>query len=241
MEPTMKKASFRTLWLTLSLPPVLFLLAIIGASIYFGATGLTDAAQIEQRVTANTSILLVIIQVAMLALLFWALRRDNLSLAQIGWQTADGQKPWQEFVIGALPGIALGLLYIYGLSPLMTAVQRTLGDYVPAGELLPTLSSAVLPFFIANVLFAPFVEEGIYRGYALTRLFGRFSQPAAIVISCVFFGLLHWSGGFWYILLTGVVAGGLFAGLFTWRRNIIAPFAAHLLLNLLEFLLTTMK
>ncbi len=28
----MKKASLRTLWLTLSLPPVLFLLAIIGAS-----------------------------------------------------------------------------------------------------------------------------------------------------------------------------------------------------------------
>jgi uncharacterized protein len=237
----MKKASLPTLWLTLSLPPILFLLAIIGASIYFGATGLTDAAQIEQRVTANTSILLVILQVAMLMLLLWALRRDSLTWAQIGWKQADGQTTWREFVIGAAPGAALGLLYIYGLAPLMTTAQRAFGDYVPAGELLPTLSSAVLPFFIANVLFAPFVEEGIYRGYALTRLFGRFSQPVAIVISCVFFGLLHWSGGFWYILLTGIVAGGLFTGLFTWRRNIIAPFAAHLLLNLLEFLLTTLR
>ncbi|RPH61759.1 MAG: CPBP family intramembrane metalloprotease [Chloroflexi bacterium] len=237
----MKKASLRTLWLTLSLPPVLFLLAIIGASIYFGASGLTDASQIEQRVTASTPVLLVIVQVGLLALLFWALRRDGLTWSQIGWKPAEGQAAWREFILGAIPGIALGFLYIFGLSPLMTAAQRAFGDYVPAGELLPTLGSAALPFFIANVLFAPFVEESIYRGYALTRLLGRFSQPAAIVISCVFFGLLHWSGGFWYILLTGIVAGGLFAGLFTWRKNIIAPFAAHLLLNLLEFLLTTLR
>jgi len=53
-----------------------------------------------------------------------------------------------------------------------------------------------------------------------------------------FFGLLHWAGGFWYILLTGLVAGGLFAGLYTARKNMIAPFAAHLVLNLVEFLFT---
>jgi membrane protease YdiL (CAAX protease family) len=237
----MEQKSLRTLWLTLGLPPFLFLFAIIGASVYFGATGLTDAAQIEQNVTANVPYLLLIVQAALLVLLLWALRRDSLTWAKIGWKPADGQTAWREFVIGAIPGAALGFLYIFGLAPLMTAAQRAFGDYVPAGELLPTLSSAILPFFIANVLFAPFVEEGMYRGYALTRLLGRFSQPVAIVISCVFFGLLHWSGGFWYILLTGVVAGGLFAGLFTWRKNIVAPFAAHLLLNLLEFLLTTLK
>jgi hypothetical protein len=45
------------------------------------------------------------------------------------------------------------------------------------------------------------------------------------------------TGVFWHILLTGgAVAGGLFAGLFLWRRNVVAPFAAHLALNLLEFL-----
>jgi hypothetical protein len=88
----------------------------------------------------------------------------------------------------------------------MTTAQLTIGDYVPAGVLLPTLESAIIPFFIANVVFAQFVEEGIYRGYALTRMFGQFSTLTAIVISCVFFGLLHWTGGFWYILLTGIAA-----------------------------------
>ena len=92
-----------------------------------------------------------------------------------------------------------------------------------------------------NVLFAPFVEEGIYRGYGLTRLFEKFSKPIAIILSCFFFGILHWTGGFWYILLTGIVAGGLLAWLRVWRKNIIAPFAAHLALNLVEtiFIITT--
>jgi hypothetical protein len=32
------------------------------------------------------------------------------------------------------------------------------------------------------------------------------------------------------------VAGGIFAGLFVWRGTIIAAYAAHLALNLIEFL-----
>jgi membrane protease YdiL (CAAX protease family) len=32
------------------------------------------------------------------------------------------------------------------------------------------------------------------------------------------------------------VAGGLFAGLYTWRKNLIAPYAAHMALNVVEFI-----
>jgi len=97
------------------------------------------------------------------------------------------------------------------------------------------LGAALVPFFLANVLLAPFVEESLYRGYALDRLRQRYGLALAVVITCALFGLLHWAGGFWYILLTGFVAGGLFAGLRLWRRTLIAPFAAHLALNVLEF------
>lgn len=86
-------------------------------------------------------------------------------------------------------------------------------------------------------MLAPFVEENIYRGYAISRLRQRFGITGAIFLSCLFFGLLHWAGGFWYVVLTGIVAGGIFAGLFVWRRNIVVAYAAHLALNLVEFLL----
>jgi uncharacterized protein len=231
-----KLPSLKNLWITLGLPPIIFLLAIIVASVYFGTQGQTNPEQISQSVANSMSVILVFIQVALLEIFLWAKRVDNLSWQALGWQAAKGQKTWQELLIGAIPGALLGLLYVYVLSPLLTVIQRSVGDYVPAGEILPSLGSGMLAFFIADVLFAPFVEENIYRGYAISRFWGRFSQPAAIAISCAFFGLLHWAGGFWYILLTGGIAGALFAGLFVKRKNLIAPFAAHLALNLVEFL-----
>lgn len=232
----MNPKPFRTVWLTLSLPPLLFLLAIVGASVYFGFRGETDPEQISQAVADSMSIILLVIQIALLGLFLWAKRVDKLSWSDLGWQTPAGQTAWREALIGAVPGALLGVLYVFALSPLLTLIQSTIGDYVPAGEILPSVGSGILAFFLADVLFAPFVEENIYRGYALSRLPKRFSQPVSIVISCVFFGLLHWAGGFWYILLTGSVAGGLFAALFVKRGNLIAPFAAHLALNLIEFL-----
>jgi membrane protease YdiL (CAAX protease family) len=223
-------------WLVLLAGPGLYLLTIILASIYFGVATQGDVAAIPGLVAASMPYQLVAIQILLFFILRWTMQRDGLAWKDIGWKTADGQQTWREALIGIVPGAALGLLYVAVLSPWLTRVQQSLGDYVPAGELLPSLGAAILPFFIANVVLAPFVEENLYRGYALTRWFARFSKPVAVLLSCFFFGLLHWAGGFWYILLTGIVAGGLFAGLFTGRKNLIAPFAAHLALNVVEFL-----
>lgn len=119
--------------------------------------------------------------------------------------------------------------------PLQTWLQQTFGDYVPAGETLATAGASLIPFFIANVVCAPFVEESLYRGYAFTRLRRRYSLPLTFALLALGFGLLHWAGGFWYILLTGLVAGSLCTGLRAWRGSLPAAFAAHLALNLVEF------
>lgn len=226
----------RRVWLILISAPVLFLVVIIAASVYFGAITQGDAQVISERVIGATPYLLLAVQILLLLILLGTMRSDGVSFRDLGWHLPAGHTMWQEALIGVLVGVGLGVLYIFVLSPVLTTIQRIVGDYVPPGQLLPNLGSTVLPFFVANVLLAPFVEENIYRGYAIPRLGQRLSQPGAILISCLFFGLLHWSGGFWYILLTGAVAGGVLAGLFTWRRNIVAAFAAHLALNLVEFL-----
>ncbi len=230
-----KRTSLKLTWLLLGLPPVIFLLGIVIASIYYGFQGQTDPGQISQSVANSMSPILLIIQIVLLALFLWVKRSSNLNWGSIGWKTLPTQRLWKEILIGAVPGAVLGLLYVFALSPLLTAVQKAVGDYVPAGKLLPSLRSGLLAFLAADVLMAPFVEENIYRGFALTRLSQRYSQPIAILISCLFFGLFHWAGGFWYILLVGGAAGGLFATLFARRGNIVAPYAAHLALNLVEF------
>ncbi len=232
MPPT---PSLRRTWPLLILPPIIFFLVIVAASIYFGVITQGDA-NIADRTQAATPYILTIVQFILLWLVFRTLKKDHLTWREAGWQVQPGQSLGREILIGAAFGVALGVLYVTVLAPFHTFLQTTFGDYVPPESLLTSLSSAVLPFFIANVLLAPFVEETLYRGYALPRLVTRFGPALGVGINCVFFGLLHWAGGFWYILLTGLVAGGLLAGLYQWRRNVITPFAAHLALNLVEFL-----
>ena len=225
----------RRTWALLIAAPLLFLAAIIAASLYFGIVTRGDAQAIAEQTQKAVPAMLVAVQLALLALLALTLRSERLTWSAIGWRLEQGQKLWREVLIGLVPGVVLAVLYFTVLSPSMIWLQRNVGDYVPAGELTGALGAALVPFFLANVLLAPFVEESLYRGYALDRLQQRYGLALAVVISCAFFGLLHWAGGFWYILLTGFVAGGLFAGLRVWRRTLIAPFAAHLALNVLEF------
>jgi len=190
---------------------------------------------IPQMVADSTPYQLIIVQFWLFFILRKSMKRDGLTWKEIGWtlRVADSQQLWREALIGAVPGFILAVLYFTVLSPMLTSLQQ-IWDYVPAGELLASLGASLIPFAIADILLAPFIEESIYRGYGWTRLLGKFSQPAVIPLSMFFFGILHWTGGFWYILLTGIVAGGLFAWLRMSRKNIIAPFAAHLTLNIVE-------
>ncbi|MBI3152882.1 MAG: CPBP family intramembrane metalloprotease [Chloroflexi bacterium] len=231
---------FGRVWWTLLAAPILFFLAIVAASIYFGfVTQGQNVEAIPEMVAASTPYQLVVVQIWLLLILMKSMKRDGLTWKDIGWKTAEGQGLWREVLIGIIPGIALALLYVFILYPMLTSLQQ-IWDYVPAGELLTSLGASLIPFAIADVLLAPFIEESIYRGYGLTRLLGKFSQPAAVVLSCFFFGILHWTGGFWYILLTGIIAGGLFVWLRISRKNIIAPFAAHLALNIVETIFIVM-
>ena len=225
----------RRTWELLIGAPLLFLAAIIAASVYWGVVTRGDAQAITEQTPKAMPVMLVAVQLLLLVFLVRNLRSERLAWSAIGWRLAQGQVLWREVLIGVIPGAVLAVLYFTVLSPSMTWLQRNIGDYVPPGELTGALGSSLVPFFLANVVLAPFVEESLYRGYAFGHLQERYGLPLAVIVSCTFFGLLHWAGGFWYILLTGVVAGGLFAGLRAWRGALIAPFAAHLVLNILEF------
>lgn len=222
-------------WVVLALPPLFFLITIVVASIWVVGTGVTDSNAIAGIVANATPWLLLSVQVLMLGLLAVVWRAERVSRPGPGWQLQTGQTLRSEILSGAAIGLTLAVIYGLVLEPALVWMQRALGDYVPAGELWPSLGASLLPFFVANVVMAPFVEESLYRGYALPRLIARFGKPAALVIHAIAFGLLHWSGGFWYMLLTGIVAGGLFAWLTLSRRQIITSYAAHLALNAAEF------
>lgn len=235
----------RVVWVTLLLPPLFFLLAIVAVSVAIGIAAGTDAGAnaqaIAEEATRATPVILLIAQVLMALLLLGLVRAGRWTWPELGWRLAPGQTLAREVLLGGGVGIGLAVLYLAVLSPLMVTLQRTVGDYVPAGSLLPALGNYTLPFFLANVVFAPFVEEALYRGYALPHFRQRYGPVWALVLVCVFFGLLHWAGGLWYVVLTGLVAGGAFGALYLRRGNLIAPFTAHLLLNGLEFVFVWLR
>ena len=60
-------------------------------------------------------------------------------------------------------------------------------------------------------------------------------------MTVIMFGLLHWVGGLWYMLMTGILVGLPFALIAVKRKNILWVFIAHLTLNLIEFIYITIK
>lgn len=224
-------------WFLLWFPPILFFLVILTFSIYFGAQAGGDANVIAAKTAEATPYVLMTVQLLLLVTQFAVYRRQGLTLRDLGWQAKAGKEAWKELSFGAIIGAPMGVLWIYIIEPILSSLQSMIGDYVPAGSLFPALSAAIIPFVIANVLLAPFVEENIYRGYGMTKLSPRFGTRGAVILSSLFFGLLHWSGGFWYVLITSIVVGIPFAILRQRRGSILVPFGAHLALNFVETLL----
>jgi membrane protease YdiL (CAAX protease family) len=167
-------------------------------------------------------------------------QKDNFNILKIGW-TIDKTKLPTDVLGGIITGSILAILYFYIFSPLQSYLQLTFGDYVPAGETMTVLGKQTIQFFVANIIFAPFVEESLYRNYTLTKFLEKYSLPKSIMINVTMFGLLHWVGGLWYILMTGLLVGLPFAFIAIKRKNIVWVFVAHLTLNLFEFIYITTK
>lgn len=224
-------------WTNLILAPLWFLIIIVALSIYLGGKGLSET-DIPIKIAENTPTIILVVQVFLLATLLITTQKDSYTIFKTGWTTDRTKLPIDVFG-GISTGAILAALYIYLLSPLQVYLQLNIGDYVPAGETMTLLGKQVVPFFIANVIFAPFVEESVYRNYSLTRFLEKYSQVHSIILTSAMFGLLHWVGRLWYILLTGIFVGLPFALIAAKRKNIIWVFVAHLTLNLIEFIYIT--
>lgn len=229
------RMALRRLALLLVAGPMLFLVAFATLSAAFNFAGV-PADRIEARVVALVPHALLFVLMC-LGIGMVGMRAE----VRRAWQLPVGAVLGADVAIGALSGVVLAVAYFSWLAPQVNRLQGTWGDYVPAGSILPTLTSNLAAFFIANVLLAPLIEETLYRGLALRILGDRFGTWVAGLLSCTAFGLLHWAGGIWYMLLTGAVAGGCFTALYLWRRGLVAPVSAHLSLNLIEFAYTSVR
>jgi CAAX amino terminal protease family. len=71
----------------------------------------------------------------------------------------------------------------------------------------PASDNSFAKFFdlTVGVALVSISEEAIFRGYYASVLGGYFKNPAVLVtVSCLLFGLIHWSGGLHAILATAI-------------------------------------
>jgi membrane protease YdiL (CAAX protease family) len=121
---------------------------------------------------------------------------------------------------GVLPEVAAGTLAFCVLYPLSVAAD--VGVATPLGPSVPA-SVALVLFY--SLVWAPVVEELMFRGVFYVGLRSNHTLYAACILSSLTFMAGHdsWPRAF--------VAGLGFAALRVWRGSLVAPVVAHALFN----------
>lgn len=220
------------IWLMLAAPSLLIGVVILLFVIVGTRFLQLDSDQVSLFVRSRLALIIAINHTSVLALLLIVLKKNSLTLREIGWRMPR-KSLLMEIAIGFGAGLVLYLFkeLIYdstmalldGMSPTFNSLfnfHLTVGD---------------LPMILVATSLV-FVEESIFRGFGIQALSGRFGILRAVAFTSIFFGFLHWGNGWTAIVYTSI-AGLYFAGLFLWReKNLLPGTVAHALYNLLVLL-----
>lgn len=218
-------------WTMLLLPPVTLAVLIFG---YVALAGLSPADPgTEATVRSALGPILIVNHLGLFALLVYLLRRNGEDLADIGWSAkAVDSTVLREIGIGLVCGVGLYLFKELAVDSVRALAAGNTPTFTSLFRFDPGSLEVGLTLAATTVVF---VEESIYRGYALPFFEKRWGALAAVLVTALAFGPLHWGNGM-VGMLNATVYGVLLAGIFLWRRNLVAGTAAHALYNFLVLL-----
>ena len=134
-------------------------------------------------------------------------------------------------------------VFAIGFAAIAFGIDMLFGLWTPGSENQTTIESllrsdAMIPMIISTIIFAPIVEEMIYRK-AIFSLAKDTSLPLAYTMSIVLFALPHMlstasSVGMWFLqLIPYLLCGALLCVVYHLSKyNVYASIAAHMLNNL---------
>jgi membrane protease YdiL (CAAX protease family) len=107
------------------------------------------------------------------------------------------------------------------------------GPVAPENPIIDIVASGswftLLMLYLLATIWAPLVEETIFRGCLYRHLRSRLGVVVCAFLSAIVFGVMH---GYEFMLLGPVIALGFnFALMREWRDSLIGPIAAHALHN----------
>mgnify|MGYP006294695879 CR=1 FL=1 len=221
----------KAVWTMLLLPPVTMAL-FIGAYATIAGVSLSDPGA-EETIRSALGPIIIVNHLILFGVLWVLLRRNGEDLTDIGWSVrAVDSTLVREIAVGLACGVGLYLFKEFAVDSVRALAAGNTPTFTSLFRF--SLDSLDLWFTLAAATMV-FVEESIYRGYAIPFFEKRWGALAAVLVTALAFGPLHFGNGV-DAMLNATVYGVLFAGIFLWRRNVVAGTAAHGLYNLMVLL-----
>lgn len=169
------------------------------------------------------------------AVLVWIRYVRGAPLAALGLPKRPLVDALTGVIAGGLLVIAAGAVVILtqAIASALLGHQPTQPQQVP-GCVRGLSLSLVGPVV---VLVAPLGEEALFRGFLYRGLRRRFSVWPAALISGALFGLAHYQGLDFFLIIPGLmVVGVVLAMVYERRQSLLASAAAHATFNLIGYL-----
>lgn len=222
----------------LALPTLLLTVLILAAAFAIAATAGGQEA-VETRLPSWIPWLIAVNHSIVFAALLWQLRHEGRGLASIGWAFPGASRLAGEVALGLVLAGLTFLLDDIVLDALENVFESILGGGDGGGDGNIDASLRALPWgWLAVAVVFPWVEESLFRGWAISRLRARWSLGLAVVVPTLLFGPLHWGQGSWAVV-NATLLGFVFALVYLWRKDLWAAAVAHSGFNaiaILEFL-----
>lgn len=133
---------------------------------------------------------------------------------------------WKNIGLGIAVAFIMSLISI--IIDLATGPDSSAIEIVREIRNLSGLSDYILYFFVIVIL-GPIVEESIYRGMLYSPYRKKYGPIKAIIITSLFFSIIHLKVGFGFVFIYGIVYGALYER----TESIVPPIVAHGLSNLI--------
>jgi membrane protease YdiL (CAAX protease family) len=166
----------------------------------------------------------------LLVMISWIYFVEKRTIASIGWKKLT--------VKTILWGVGLGLVLfiVFGIA---NVVIQKLGLELNQ-QIAEMISSKSLPVLFLLVLRAAVVEEVLYRGYAIERIYELTkSKWVAGLVPLIMFVLVHLAWGVGHLLFV-FIAGGLLTLMYVSKRNLGLNIIAHFTVDVIALLVLPM-
>ncbi|WP_462249635.1 CPBP family intramembrane glutamic endopeptidase [Ekhidna sp.] len=219
-------AMYKRAWAMLIMPPfmLMFVSVIFGVIFFIYSSG--DGSAIPSYFQSYMPLITAVNHVSLFFILRYFLKKDNLTLKDIGWYVDPKKLPIDIFI-----GLGAAAILFFYNDLIIQPIQAIFRGVDPDFNLQFEIRNQIDWTFLAVAATLPLIEEMIYRGYAYRVLKSKYGSIITIIASSILFGALHWGMGI--LTSTLIIPFGILYFLIAMYRkgNLIAVTFSHLLYN----------